>query len=164
MGTNIIPIEYEKILIFKGTEDGLSKRVKSIVAFDKFYTVVLFVSLIFSGYAIIHWDVFLSVFWEKVFIGILIIAFSFLVWATVKGKTFNSFNRIKKFTFVISNVEVTENGKMFVDAYKAEDIGKVSKYRFYFDTYFEFPYDFFTLYQVMLNGYENFYYCRKRVK
>lgn len=164
MNTKIIPIGYKEVSVFKGTERDLYRWVKRLVVFDKFYCFAIFASLIYSGYALIHWDIIKSIFWDRVFVFVLFIAFVLLICAAIKERTFAKIKRIKDFTFMIDNIEVVEDGGMFVDAYKAEDEDKMFKYRFYFDTTFEFSWDFFILHQVYLNGRKNFYYCRKSGK
>ena len=164
MDTNFATIRYKEVNHFNGTEKDLRKRIKYLTIFDKFFAIAILGSLFFAGYSLIHWDIFKSVFWERGFLVILFIALVMWIWAVIQERTFSNIQRIMPFTFIISDVEYEENGGMFVDAYKVDDEDRLFKYHFYFDTAFEFSYDFISLYQVNLNCRKDFYYCRKRVK
>ena len=158
---NYTNVRYKNVEVLEGSEKDLKKKVKFYETFDKFFCLVIFASILFMGYVLMNWEIFQSVFWNSVFIGILFVGFLMLIWAAKEEKTFKKFNRIKNFTFVVDNVEIVEDGGMLVLATKAEDKDKMFKYHFFFDTAFEFNYDFFVLHQVTLNGRKNFFYCRK---
>lgn len=151
----------KEVEVFDGREKDLMKKVKFYEKFDKVYCLVIFASIIFMGYALIKWDIFQKVVWNSLFFAILVVAFCMLIWAAKKENTFKKVNRVKKFTFVVDSVQVVEDGGMIVLACKADDKERMFKHHFYFDTAFDFNYDFFILHQVNLNGHKNFFYCRK---
>ena len=164
MLTRPLHIKYKKVNLFKGTERELSKRVKFLVSFDKFFAFAVFAGFIYAGFALIYWDIFKSEFWDKFFISVIVFGICFLIWAIFQEDIFANIKRIKDFTYIVENVEITDEGEMFVDAYRADDEDKMFKYHFFFDTAFEFTYDFFILHQVNLNGKKDFYFCRKSGK
>ena len=164
MAARIIPIGYREVKLYNGTDRDLTKEIKFMVWFDKFYFFAILGSLFFAGYALFAYNIFQNVIWDVIFTFVLCAAFIFLMWAAKKEKTFANIPRVKHFTFNIDKVDMADDGGMFVDAYNIKDEMKTRMYRFKFDESFDFVRHFFTLYQVNLNGYKTLHYCRKKVK
>jgi hypothetical protein len=164
MAAKIIPIGYREVEIYEGSENKLINETTFYAYFDRIYFFAILFGLLFAGYALFAYNIFVNPIWDILFTVILFVAIILLFFAGKREKTFAKISHIKHFTFDVDKVDVTDNGEMFVDAYAITDYMRQYMYRFKFDEMIDFENGIFTLYQVNLNGYKTLHYCRKKVK